>query len=77
MRVKNLSAIRSYQNTTRLFIAKTQKGNQVKYIGAIDDNYQDAAAVNVKYLEDAVDALLAGKEIKETKTRAIGCTIKL
>ncbi len=58
-------------------LQKTQKGNQVKYIGAIDDNYQDAAAVNVKYLEDAVDALLAGKEIKETKTRAIGCTIKL
>lgn len=58
-------------------LQKTQKGNQVKYIGAIDDNYQDAAAVNVKYLEDAVDALLAGKEIKETKTRAIGCTIKV
>jgi hypothetical protein len=58
-------------------LEKTNKGNQVKYIGAIDDNYQDAAAVQVKYVENAVDALLKGKEVPETKTRAIGCTIKV
>ncbi|WP_418509583.1 thioredoxin family protein [Corallibacter sp.] len=58
-------------------LQKTDKGNQVKYIGAIDDNYQDANAVNKKYVEDAVDALLAGKEVQETHTRAIGCTIKV
>ncbi|GAA3785385.1 thioredoxin family protein [Corallibacter vietnamensis] len=58
-------------------LQKTDKGNQVKYIGAIDDNYQDANAVNKKYVENAVDALLAGKEVQETHTRAIGCTIKV
>lgn len=58
-------------------LQKTKKGNEVKYIGAIDDNYQDAEAVNTKYVENAVDALLAGKEIKEKETRAIGCTIKV
>ena len=58
-------------------LQKTKKGNVVKYIGAIDDNYQDAKAVNQKYAEDAVDALLEGKEIKETHTRAIGCSIKV
>ena len=58
-------------------LQKTNKGNQVKYIGAIDDNYQDAAAVKVKYVENAVDALLKGKDVPETKTRAIGCTIKV
>lgn len=58
-------------------LQKTSKGNVVKYIGAIDDNYQDAAAVNTKYVENAVDALLAGKEIKEKETRAIGCSIKV
>jgi peroxiredoxin len=57
-------------------LQKSGKGNVVKYIGAIDDNHQDAAAVKTKYVEDAVDALLAGKEIKETETRAIGCSIK-
>ena len=58
-------------------LQKTAKGNQVKYIGAIDDNYQDAAAVNTKYVENAVDALLAGKEVPEKETRAIGCSIKV
>jgi peroxiredoxin len=58
-------------------LQRTPKGNQVKYIGAIDDNYQDADAVTTKYVEDAVDALLLGKDIKETETRAIGCSIKV
>ncbi|MGB3606379.1 thioredoxin family protein [Psychroserpens sp.] len=58
-------------------LERTAKGNQVKYIGAIDDNYQDASAVTKKYVEDAVGALLAGKEVPEAKTRAIGCSIKV
>lgn len=58
-------------------LQKTNKGNQVKYIGAIDDNYQDASAVNTRYVENAVDALLSGKEIQEKETRAIGCSIKV
>ncbi|MEM8846389.1 MAG: thioredoxin family protein [Bacteroidota bacterium] len=58
-------------------LEKTASGNVVKYIGAIDDNYQDASQVEEKYVEDAVDAMLAGKEIKVTSTKAIGCTIKV
>ncbi|MEO0506175.1 MAG: thioredoxin family protein [Bacteroidota bacterium] len=58
-------------------LEKTAKGNMVKYIGAIDDNYQDASKVEEKYVEDAVDAMLSGKEIKVETTRAIGCTIKV
>lgn len=57
-------------------LQKEEAGNVVKYIGAIDDNYKDAASVNTKYVEAAVDALLIGKQIEETKTRAIGCSIK-
>ncbi len=57
-------------------LEKTPKGNQVKYIGAIDDNYSDASAVDTKYVEDAVNAMLKGEEIKVTTTRAIGCSIK-
>lgn len=57
-------------------LQKTSKGNEVKYIGAIDDNYQDAKAVKAKYVENAVDALMSGQPIKETETRAIGCAIK-
>ena len=58
-------------------LEKTKKGNIVKYIGAIDDNYKDASAVKTKYVENAVDALLKGKEIEVKETRAIGCTIKV
>lgn len=58
-------------------LEKTSNGNVVKYIGAIDDNYQDASQVEEKYVENAVDAMLAGEEIKVTTTRAIGCTIKV
>ncbi len=58
-------------------LEKTKKGNEVKYIGGIDDNYKDASLVKTKYVEDAVDALIDGKEIKQKETRAIGCSIKV
>ncbi|TGV01250.1 thioredoxin family protein [Flavivirga rizhaonensis] len=58
-------------------LQKTDGGNVVKYIGAIDDNYKDASAVKTKYVENAVDALLEGKEVKQTETKAIGCSIKV
>jgi len=57
-------------------LQKTAKGNVVKYIGAIDDNYEDAAAVKTKYVENAVDALVKGKEVSVKETKAIGCSIK-
>ena len=57
-------------------LQKTKEGNIVKYIGAIDDNYNDASAVKVKYVENAVNSLLEGKEIEVKTTKAIGCSIK-
>jgi peroxiredoxin len=48
----------------------------VAYIGTIDDNSRNAGAVNVRYVEDAVDALLTGKKVPVAKTKAIGCGIK-
>jgi peroxiredoxin len=55
---------------------KEDAGNVVKYIGTIDNNYEDESAVTKRYVEDAVDALLAGNEIALTTTKAIGCSIK-
>lgn len=48
----------------------------VRYIGAIDDNSEDPSAVTEKYVANAVDALLAGREVTVKETKAIGCTIK-
>jgi hypothetical protein len=42
----------------------------------MDDNYQDASAVRERYLQDAVDAILAGTPVPEPETHSIGCTIK-
>ena len=58
-------------------LEKTKKGNVVKYIGAIDDNHEDASAVKIKFVENAVDALLKGEEVMQKETKAIGCSIKV
>ena len=50
---------------------------QVEYIGAIDNSSRDEDAVTEKYVENAVDALLAGQKPTKTVTRAIGCSIKV
>lgn len=64
--------------TPHMFILqKMDDGYRVEYIGAIDDNTNDAAAVKQKYVEDAVDALLEGKTPEVRKTKAIGCSIKV
>ena len=63
--------------TPHVFVLnKTDKGYKVEYIGAIDDNPEDASQVQHKYVEDAVNALLNGKQVPVTETKAIGCTIK-
>ncbi|WP_223550977.1 thioredoxin family protein [Aestuariivivens sp. NBU2969] len=63
--------------TPQVFVLqKTKKGSVVKYIGAIDDNYKDASEVNTKYVENAVKALLEGREVEQKETKAIGCSIK-
>ena len=49
---------------------------KVRYIGAIDDNPQNAGAVKTKYVEEAIAAVEAGKEVEVKTTKAIGCSIK-
>jgi len=63
--------------TPHVFVLKKENADLiVKYIGAIDDNTDDASAVTVKYVEQAVDALLADKPVAITSTKAIGCGVK-
>lgn len=54
-----------------------KKNMKIEYIGAIDNSSRNPDAVSEKYVENALDALLAGKKIEKTNTRAIGCTIKV
>jgi len=63
--------------TPHIFILHKENGkNIVKYIGAIDNNYANPEDVTERYVEDAVDALIAGTKIEVTTTKAIGCSIK-
>jgi peroxiredoxin len=64
-------------NTPQVFLLQKEgKDYVVKYIGAIDNNYQDASSVTKKYVEDAMEAVLTGDDVPEKKTKAVGCTIK-
>ena len=49
----------------------------VKYIGAIDDNVRDASNVKKRFVANAVNELLNGKEVTVKETKAIGCSIKV
>jgi peroxiredoxin len=57
-------------------LQKTAKGNVVQYIGAIDNDTENTNPNKVKYVESAVNALLDGKAITTSSTKAIGCGIK-
>ena len=63
--------------TPHLYVL-TRKGNDfvVSYIGAIDDNSEDATLVKTKYVENAMTEIMAGKPASTNSTKAIGCTIK-
>ncbi|WP_317129109.1 thioredoxin family protein [Haloflavibacter putidus] len=63
--------------TPHVYVLEKENGeNIVRYIGAIDDNYKNSAAVKEKYVENAVKQLLAGEEVERKLTKAIGCRIK-
>ena len=63
--------------TPHVFVLqKTDKGNVVKYIGAIDDDTENTNPKHTKYVENAVNALLGGKSVETNTTKAIGCSIK-
>jgi cytochrome oxidase Cu insertion factor (SCO1/SenC/PrrC family) len=46
------------------------------YHGAIDDNMREPKSVEHKWLEDAVNAVVAGKDVPVAETKALGCGIK-
>jgi peroxiredoxin len=63
--------------TPHVYILKKDKAAlKVEYIGAIDDNSEDAGQVKSKYAEAALDELLAGKPVAVKETKAIGCGVK-
>lgn len=67
---------KTYGATRTPHVFVLDKDRVVRYIGAIDDNSEEASEVKEKYVENAVEALLAGQEVAVKQTKAIGCGIK-
>jgi hypothetical protein len=61
-------------HTPEVFLFDQERS--LTYHGAIDDNYDDPNAVTQRYLEDAIEAVLAGGEPAVASTPPVGCTIK-
>jgi peroxiredoxin len=57
-------------------LEKKGKDHVVAYIGAIDNNHKSAADADKKFLEDALNEMIAGKKVSNNYTKAVGCTIK-
>jgi peroxiredoxin len=49
---------------------------KIKYSGAIDDNGAEPDKVIHSYVKEAVDNLLAGKEVEIPVTKSVGCAIR-
>ncbi len=66
------------QKTPHAFVIWKENGKWiVKYSGAIDDNGAEPAKVKNRYVANAVDQLLAGKQVEVKETKSIGCQIIL
>jgi peroxiredoxin len=57
-------------------LERKDKNYIVRYVGAIDDNTHAPENVTKKYVEDAVNAIMAGRTVKIQSSKAIGCGIK-
>ncbi len=66
---------RSYGPTATPHVFLFDSERKLRYVGRIDDSEREAN-VKVHDLRDAIDALIAGREVKTPKTNALGCSVK-
>jgi len=76
LRDEDQSVARAYDATHTPEIFLFDKDRKLAFHGKIDDNWQEPNKVQNQYLKNALDELLAGKEISVPETFTIGCTIK-
>jgi len=63
--------------TPHVFVLqKTAKGNEVAYIGAIDNDQEDTNTSKTTFVQNAINSLLKGEKPAITSTKAVGCSIK-
>jgi peroxiredoxin len=74
---QNVARFYGATNTPHVYILSKKDGNlKAEYVGAIDNNADDASRADKTYVSDAVTSLLKGDKVTVTSTKAIGCSIK-
>ena len=71
---QNVYPVYGATRTPHVFIM--DKEMTVQYIGAVDDNARDAAAVQQNYVKNAMAKVKEGMTPDPATTKAIGCSIK-
>lgn len=62
------------QSTPHVFVFDAER--KLRYTGRMDEGYRKAGPVEKSQMRDAIDALLAGKEVAVPTTRSYGCSTK-
>lgn len=63
--------------TPQVYVLKHENGQFIlEYMGAIDDNPQDPASVQRRYVDEAVSSLLASRPVQSPITKPLGCGVK-
>jgi peroxiredoxin len=62
------------ERTPELFIFDSD--GKLRYHGAPDDNYEDEHSVKHQYAREALNAIIADREVTVPETKPVGCTIK-
>lgn len=64
-------------NTPHVYVLSKEGDDlKIRYVGAIDNNADNAAKADKHYVQDAVNALLKGENVPVPGTKAVGCGIK-
>jgi peroxiredoxin len=66
---------RMYEAKTTPHMFVIDKGTLV-YAGAIDDNRSPATLGETNYVQEALDAVLAGEKVANAQTKPYGCSVK-
>jgi len=69
-----LADIFGANHTPEVFLFNSK--NKLIYKGAMNDNPSDPKGYKKMYIEDAINAMIAGKEMDPKTTKSVGCSIK-
>lgn len=70
------SVAQAYRTFRTPEILVFDRERKLRYHGRIDDNTKEPLAATRHDLREALEALLAGNEVAEAETYAVGCTVK-